>query len=113
ISSVIDVEKGSLRAFEQNRLPALERVVQINYRIGDQGAQLRAGREIIFVYLVIVDRLGAKRAQDRVVLAILRLQFFREQSRLHQIGNTQPRPRGLVSVSRPDAALSGSNFRPA
>ena len=40
------------------------------------------------------------------------LQLFREQNRLHQIGDAQSGARGLVAVGRTDAALGRADFRP-
>src|SRR3954453_3700728 len=43
ISSVVDIEKCPLRAFEQDFVPFLKRLVQINHGVGDKRAQLLSG----------------------------------------------------------------------
>ena len=42
---------------------------------------------------------------------ILACEFFREQSRLHQIGNAQAGSRGFVAVGGTNAALGRADFR--
>ena len=80
---MIDVEKGALRAFKQNFFPALKRAMQINDRVSDERSQFFAGGEIAFLDLAIIDRFGAERLKDAVVVANFGLQFFREENRLH------------------------------
>src|SRR6266436_271036 len=76
ISSVIDIEKRPLRAFEQNLLSVLQRTMEINDGVGNKWSQFPARLEIPFVDLPIVDGLRAKRVEDAVILADLRLKLF-------------------------------------
>ena len=71
---MIDVEKRALRAFEQNFFPALKRAMQIDDRVGDERPQFFPGGEITFLDLAIIDRLGAERLKDAVVVTNFCLQ---------------------------------------
>src|SRR4051812_10961932 len=88
IRAVIDVEKSSLCAFKKDFLSALQSVMKINDGVRDKRTQFRASGEITLVHLFVIDRFGAKRAEDGVVLSNFSLQFFREQSGLHQVGDS-------------------------
>src|SRR4051812_8176058 len=110
IRAVIDVEKSSLGAFEKDFLSALQGVMQINDGVRHKGTQFRAGGEITLVHFLVIGGFGAKRAENGVVLSNLSLQFFREQSGLHQVGDSQSGTGSLVAVGGTDSALGGTDF---
>ena len=110
IGAVVDVEESALRAFEQDLLSLLQRVMQIDDGVGDERPQFFAGREKIRVHFREGDRSGAERLQDAVVLLHLGPQFFGEQFGLHQIGHAQAGARGFVAVGGTDAALGRADF---
>src|ERR1700759_1542632 len=110
---MIDVEKCSLRAFEQDPLPLDQSAMKINNRVRDEGAQLFAGGEILLVNRIVIDRFRAERPQDAVVFLNLGLQLRGKKPRLHQIGNAQPSASGLVAVGGSNNALGGPNFNGA
>ena len=68
IRAVVDVQKSSLRAFEQNIIAAANRLVQQNHGVGDERFQVIARGAIIGVNLFERKRLGAERLEDFVVL---------------------------------------------
>src|SRR5436305_1675544 len=76
VGAEVYVEKRALRAFEQNLFSALNRVVQIDNRVHYERPQLCAGGKIASIHSIIVDRLGAERAQNGIIFAIFCLQFF-------------------------------------
>ena len=59
IGAVVDIEKGSLRAFKQYLFAALHRAMEVNHGIRHMGPQFFAGGEISFVYIAKADRLRA------------------------------------------------------
>jgi hypothetical protein len=108
---VVDIQKRALRSFEQNPFSALQRTMQIHHCVGHERPQFRAGQKVIAIHLRIIDRSGPNRLQDAVIFADSGLQLFREQPRLHQIGNSQPGSRRLITVGRPDPALGRADLR--
>ena len=75
---MIDVEKSSLRAFEQDFLFPLQGAMEIDHGVRDKRPQFPARLEIPLVHFAIIDRRRAESLEDAVVLAHLRLQLLRE-----------------------------------
>src|SRR3982074_2513608 len=79
IGPVIDVEKSSLGAFEQDFLFALQGAMKVDHRVRHKWPQLPARLQITVIHFAIIDRLRAERLEDAIVLPDLGLQFFRKQ----------------------------------
>ena len=111
IGAVIDVEKRSLRAFEQNFFSLLQRSVQIDDGVGDERPQLFA-RPRDKSSFTFAKEIGLAPSAFRMLLfsRILACEFFREQLGLHQVGHAQTGARGLVAVGRTDAALGRADL---
>src|SRR2546427_13265256 len=79
--------------------------MEIDNRVCYEGTQFFASGQVSFVDLPKTDRLRAEGLEDSVVLDHLRLQFFREYNRLHQVEHAQARARCFVTIGRADSPL--------
>src|SRR5437899_7731619 len=109
IGAMVDIEERSLCTFKQDLFVPLDGVMEIDNRVCYEGTQFFASGQVSFVDLPKTDWLRAEGLEDSVVLDHLRLQFFREYNRLHQVGHAQARSRCFVTIGRADSPLRRSN----
>ena len=74
---MIDIEEGSLCAFEKDLFSLLQSAMQIDDRVRDERPQLLSHRQKIGVHFGEGNRARAECFEDAVVLAHLGLEFFR------------------------------------
>src|SRR5438552_9800040 len=109
IGAMVDIEECSLCTFKQDLFVSLDGVMEIDNRVCYEGTQFFASGQVSFVDPPKTDWLRAEGLEDSVVLDHLRLQFFREYNRLHQVGHAQARARCFVTLGRADSPLGSSN----
>ncbi len=105
IGAQVDVQHRRLSAFEQHILPLGAQVVQREGDVGDQRRESVRIRELLVESLLEVDRGLAEILLQHEVVKVQHLAEPRcETIALEEIGNAHSAARGLVFVSRTDAA---------
>src|SRR5436190_9253057 len=107
---MVDVEEGTLRAFEKNIVAATQGFVQENDGVGNERFQIVAGGAVLGMNVFERKGLRPERFEDFVVLDDLGSEQLLEALRIDQVNDAEPGARGLIAVGRPDPAFSGADL---
>ena len=109
IGAVIEVQQRPLRPLQQDRLAALQRLVQQHRGVGDVGAQALGVDRVLGLDVGRLHRQAVVDAgEDRVLLAQDHVELLAEDLHVVEVLDAQADPRRLVGVGRPDAAPGGA-----
>ena len=109
---MVDVEQGTLRAFEQQVRAGLVRLVQRARHVGNHRTQARHIGQRVVEGLLIVDfrRLQVVFQHEVVVIEVFG-QLFSEALLVQQVGDTDRAARHFVFIGRADALAGGTDLR--
>src|SRR5437016_2417690 len=107
---MIDVEESALRAFKQNILFLADSLVQQDNGVGDKWFQVVTGSAVLLVDLLERQWLGAESLKDFIVLLELEFKLRLKSFRIHEVKDPQTGARGLIAVSRTDAAFGSADL---
>ncbi len=109
VRAPVDVQHHGLRAFEQNALAAIGRVVEVGPDRTHERQDLRCERNQRRQHRVAIVRVEPQAAEPCIVMVDEHVELGREPARFREIADTQPATPDLVLVGRPDAAQRGAD----
>src|SRR5712664_248096 len=110
VRPVIDVQHRSLRAFEQHRLPFVQRAVHQFRGVADVSANFFAQLQRLFDFMRKVNIRSVRAFRQPIFLRHHMRGLLAKHLRLQQIAHPQAAPRHLVLIRRSDSPRSRANL---
>ncbi|ETZ86467.1 hypothetical protein L829_0004 [Mycobacteroides abscessus MAB_030201_1075] len=108
---MIDVQQGALRALQQDRLAALERLIELQAGIGDAVLESLGLFEHPIDNLIRVQRLAVVDLDQHLVLEFqCGMHLLAQRFLVQDVGDPDPDARHLVLIAGPDTTAGGANL---